>query len=151
MSFEVVTLEPQHAAVVRADVPLDELPSVFDRAFHAVIDVARAQGLAVTGPPFGFYPRMPAATVEVAAGFPLSGPVAPAGEVTPLELPGGRAVSGVHIGPFETLDRTYRELTAWAAAHGLELAEHMWESYLTDPELEPDPGRWRTSITWPLR
>jgi effector-binding domain-containing protein len=150
-SFELITIEPQHAAVVRAEVPLAELPGVFERAFHAVPEAARAQGLAVTGPPFGFYPRMPGETVEVAAGFPVSGPVAPTGEVTALELPGGRAVYGVHVGPFETLEQSYRALIDWAAAQGVELADRMWESYLTDPEAEPDPARWQTAITWPLR
>lgn len=148
--FEVVEIAPQDAAVLRAEVPMPELRGVFDRAFHEVVAAVAAQDLAVTGPPFGFYPRMPAETVAVAAGFPTSGPVAPRGDVTAFTLPGGRAVRGVHVGPFEALEGTYRDLIAWAAAQGLALAGQMWESYLTDPSAEPDPARWETQITWPL-
>ena len=149
--FEVITIEPQDAAVLRAEVPVDQLPSVFDRAFHAVMEAVRTQGLDVTGPPFGFYPRMPATTVEVAAGFPVSGPVTPSGEVSALELPGGRVVRGMHVGPFDKLEDTYRELSEWVGSQGLEMAQQMWESYLTDPSAEPDSAKWQTLITWPLR
>jgi len=148
--FDVVTLEPQPAAVVRGEVPMSEVGTIFDRAFGEVVGVLEAQGLTPTGPPFGFYPRMPGETVEVAAGFPASGTVTPSGDVTPMELPGGRAVRGVHVGSYETLERTYGELLEWARAQGLELAERMWESYLTDPGAEPDSSKWRTEVTWPL-
>jgi effector-binding domain-containing protein len=148
--FEIVEVEPQQAAVIRAEVPMAELPSVFDRGFHAVMAAVAEQGLAVTGPPFGFYPSLPGDTVEVAVGFPVSGPVAPAGEVTGMELPGGRAVQAVHVGPYDTLERTYGELMAWVQGQGLRLATGMWESYLSDPAAEPDPATWRTQITWPL-
>ena len=149
-TFTVTTIEPQAAAVVRAEVPMEELRAVFDRGFAAVMRVARAQGVAIVGPPFGFYPRMPTDTVEVAVGFPVSGAVAPDGDVTPFELPGGRVVAGTHVGSYESLEATYRALTEWAAAEGHALAGRMWESYLTDPAAQPDPATWRTEITWPL-
>jgi len=148
--FTVKAMDPQPAAVLRAEVPMRELRAVFDRGFGEVMRVADAQGLSITGPPFGFYPRMPTDTVEVAVGFPLSGAVAPDGDVGPFELPGGRVVTGVHVGSYETLPGSYRALTEWASAEGHSLAEHMWESYLTDPAAEPNPAAWRTMLTWPL-
>lgn len=149
-TFTVTTIDRQPAAVVRAEVPMEELRTVFDRGFAEVMRVTRAQGVAITGPPFGFYPRMPTDTVAVAVGFPVSAPVTPAGDVTPFELPGGRVVTGLHVGPYERLEASYRELTEWAASHDHALAAHMWESYLTDPRTSPDPATWQTRITWPL-
>jgi effector-binding domain-containing protein len=149
-AFTVETIDRQSAAVVRAEVPMEELRTVFDRGFGEVMRVAEAQGVAITGPPFGFYPRMPTDTVEVAVGFPVSTAVTSDGDVTPFELPGGRAVVGMHVGSYESLEASYRELTEWAAAEGHSLAEHMWESYLTDPRAQPDPASWQTRITWPL-
>jgi effector-binding domain-containing protein len=149
-TFTVTTIERQRAAAVRAEVPIEEIRAEFDRGFGEVVRVAEAQGVAITGPPFGFYPRMPTDTVEVAVGFPVSAPVTPNGDVIPFELPGGRVVTGIHVGPYENLEASYRELTDWAAAQGLSLAGHMWESYLTDPRAEPDPATWQTRITCPL-
>ena len=149
-TFTMQDVAPRTAAVICADVPLEELRSVFDRGFHSVMAVVAKQGLVVTGPPFGFYPRMPDATVEVLVGFPVSGSVKPDGEVIPFELPGGQAVTAIHVGPYERLEETYGELRAWAEERRLQLADQMWESYLSDPSAEPDPETWRTSITWPL-
>jgi effector-binding domain-containing protein len=150
-TFAMKNLEPRRAAVVRADVPTEELPAFFGRAFHQVMQAVQDQGLTVTGPPFGFYPRMPTETIEVAAGFPVSAEVEPDGEVSALGLPGGRAIVGVHVGPYDTLAQTYGELAEWAASQELELSGAMWESYLTDPAAEPDPAKWQTEITWPTR
>jgi effector-binding domain-containing protein len=149
-AFNLHDLAPVTAAVIRAEVPMADLRSVFDRGFHSVMEVVDKQGLSITGPPFGFYPRMPDATVEVVVGFPVSGPVETDGEVGPFELPGGRAVTAVHVGPYERLADTYSELAAWAASEQLQLAGYMWESYLSDPSTQPDPETWQTSISWPL-
>lgn len=148
--FRVETITPQDTAAIRAEVPMPELPSVFDRGVHEVMRAVQAQGLAMVGPPFGFYPRAPAETVEVVVGVPVSAPATPEGDVIPFELPGGRVVEGVHVGPYDALASTYDELVGWAEAKGLNLAGHMWESYLTDPSAEPDSAKWRTLITWPL-
>lgn len=149
-AFTVETIDPQPAAVIRAEVPMAELRDVFDRGFGEVMRVVQAQGVAIAGPPFGFYPRMPTDTIEVVVGFPVAAPVAPEGDVQPFELPGGRVVTGVHVGPYEALETTYGELTAWARAEGHALAERMWEAYLSDPRAQPDPATWQTKITWPI-
>src|SRR5512134_861964 len=117
-TFTVTTVDRQPVAVVRAEVPIAEIRSVFDRGFGDVMRVAQAQGVAITGPPFGFYPRLPTDTVEVAVGFPVAAPVTADGDVTPFELPGGRVVTGIHVGSYESLEASYRELTEWAAAEG---------------------------------
>jgi effector-binding domain-containing protein len=149
-TFTVQSREPQHAAVIRADVPMAGLRSVFDRGFRAVMAAVDRQGLEIVGSPFGFYPRMPGATVEVVVGFPVSGVVSADGEVVPFDLPGGRAVTAIHVGPYERLEETYGELMAWAQSEGLHLAGAMWESYLSDPSAEPDPETWQTAVTWPV-
>lgn len=148
--FEVRELAPQAAAAIRAEVPMAEITSVYDRGFPAVMAAVAAQGVDLAGPPFGYYPRMPDDTVEVVVGFPVLSPVQPDGEVLPFELPGGRAIVAVHVGPYDALQTTYAELAEWAAGQGLTLADHMWESYLSDPRTQPDPATWQTLVTWPV-
>jgi effector-binding domain-containing protein len=149
-TFTVETIGAQPAAAIRAEVPMAELRTVFDRGFPEVMRAVETQGASITGPPFGFYPRMPDDTVAVVVGFPVAGPIAADGDVETFELPGGRVVTGTHVGPYEALDQTYEQLTAWAQAQGHTLAEGMWETYLSDPGAEPDPSTWRTLIVWPL-
>jgi effector-binding domain-containing protein len=149
-TFTIETVDPQPAAVVRAEVPMAELRQVFDRGFPAVLQAVQSQGAAIVGPPFGYYPRMPGETVAVLVGFPVAGPITAQGDVEPFELPGGPAVTGTHVGPYETMTQTYEQLMAWTTDEGLTLAAGMWESYVSDPGAEPDPATWRTLIVWPL-
>ncbi|MCU0269320.1 MAG: GyrI-like domain-containing protein [Acidimicrobiales bacterium] len=147
---EILELDAQHTAVVRAALPVAELPTLFDRAYGAVFAALAAQGVAPVGMPFGFYPSMPGEVVEVEAGVVVACEIEPAGEVVPGWLPGGRVVRAVHVGPFEALQDTYAAVMAWMADHGLEPAVGMWEVYVTDPSVEPDPGRWRTEVYCPV-
>ena len=150
LSPEIVELDPEDAVAVRGEVALAELPAFFESAFHAAVAAAEAAGVEIVGPPFGYYPEMPTDTVVVEAGFPVSAPVTADGVVHPLVLPGGRAVRVMHIGPFGTMEQTYSALMAWMSEQGVRPAAGMWERYLSDPEVEPDPSRWRTMIVWPL-
>jgi len=38
----------------------------------------------------------------------------------------------------------------WAAEQKPEMAEDMWEEYLTGPDSSPEPSTWQTLIVWPL-
>ena len=128
-----------------------DLPPFFARAYGAVAAAAAGQGLEVAGEPFAFCPNTPTEVVEVAARFPVSGAVQPAGDVVPMELPGG---AGSHDGPRRTvrhLHETSAQMREWMAAQGLTPADHMWEVCLTDPSTEPDPASWRTRIFQPVK
>lgn len=150
LEVEVVELEPQLTIAVRGDVLIADLPAFFEQAFTAAAAAAEAAAVEIVGPPFGFYPSMPAETVEVEAGFPVAQLIEDSDDTHHLELPGGRAVVAIHIGPFETMEQTYRDLQSWMSEQGLRPATGMWECYLSDPLTEPDPATWRTKIVWPL-
>lgn len=150
MSPEIVELQPQDAVAVRGEVSFDQLPEFFQRAFPAAACAANESGVDIVGPPFGCYPEPPTETVTVEAGFAVSAPVRRHGDAHTLVLPGGRAVRAMHVGPYDTLARTYDELRGWMAEHGLRPGRVMWECYLSDPVTEPDPATWRTLIVWPV-
>ncbi len=150
LSPEIVELEPQEAIAVRGDVAITDLPAFFARAFHEAAEAANAAGVEIIGPPFAFYPTMPTATVAVEAGFPLSARAEASGNAHPFVLPGGRVVQVVHVGPYDTMEKTYTALQTWMAEHRLEPAVGMWECYLSDPQVERDPATWRTRIVWPI-
>ncbi len=149
LKCEIVELGPQPAAVVHGTVPVQEMPEFFGQAFGSVMAFLGAQGASPVGPPFGFYPSPPGEVIEVYAGFPVAAPLPSAGEVEMMELPGGRAATATHVGPYDTLEQTYHDLLAWMTDQGVKPAPAMWESYLSDPGLEP-PEQWRTNIIWPI-
>ena len=146
----VVTLEPVTAAVVRETVPMSELTDFFDRTFRAVMEVTSAQEVAVAGPPFAAYHGMPAETVDISGGFPTAAPITAAEGVTTMTLPGGRAVQLLHVGSYDTLQRSYEALLTFMDERGLARSPMMWETYLNEPTPDGDPSENRTLITWPV-
>jgi effector-binding domain-containing protein len=143
----------QQVAVIRRTIQMSELGAFYTAVLGAVSAAVQRAGGAVAGPPFGWYHGTPTDTADVAGGFPVSGLAEGAldGEVAVLERPACLAAAALHIGPFETLADTYRELDAWLNDRQLDRAEHSWEEYLSDPETQPDPEDWQTRIVWPLQ
>lgn len=148
---EIVELRSQEAVAVHGEVAVEDVPAFFARAYTVATAAVEAAGVEIVGPPFGFYPAIPTdGVVEVEAGFAVSDHVEATGEVHPLSLPGGRAVRAMHVGSYDTMERTYADLRRWMTEHGLRPATRMWECYLSDPVAEPDPTTWRTLIVWPV-
>ena len=148
--FSLVERSPQPTAVVRATIPISEIPTFIGHAYEAVIHALNSQGMTPVGAPFAYYLAKPTTTVELEAGFPIAAPCAPVGEITPSELPGGTVAVTVHVGPYETMVETYNLLMSWMTAQGLVAGEGMWEIYMSDPSKEPDASKWRTQIFWPV-
>jgi len=147
---EIVELSPSPTAVVRASVVASDLSAFFGRAFSQVAAAVADQGRELVGEPFSFYPGAPTDVVEVAAGFRVTAEVERSGDVVPMELPGGRAVTTVHVGPYDAMDKTYHRMHVWMSTQGLTPAGHMWEVYLSGPDTRPDPSTWRTQVIWPV-
>jgi effector-binding domain-containing protein len=151
MDYEIVDLEPQLTAVVRGVHPIAELPGFFQRAYGELFHMLGRNGIAPIGEPIAFYPSEPSDVVEVEAGVVVDWEVEPDGEVCASTLPGGRVVTALHVGPYETLEQTYRALLADMEAAGLvQRTGGMWEQYLTDPDAEPDQSKWQTRIFLPI-
>jgi effector-binding domain-containing protein len=146
IAYQVVDCPTRPTAVVHARLKSSEVPAFYARALSKVLAAMEAQGTTPGGEPFAFYHGSVDGLVDVEAGFPIVDSFLPSDDVVPGELPGGRTVTAVHLGPYETLGRTYAEMRAWATANGMQPVDAMWEVYLTDPDREPDPTRWRAGV-----
>lgn len=143
---QIVMLEPQPAAVVRARVAVDELPAFLGSAFGEVIRTLTEQGLTPAGPPFGRYTPVEGG-FDVEAGFPATGPVAEAGRIVASELPGGNAAQTMYRGDYSGVGAAYAAVSAWVQEHGYVATGPPWECYLDGPGVvEP-----RTLVYLPCR
>jgi effector-binding domain-containing protein len=137
--------------VVRRTVRMDELSEFFAEAFGRCTEAAHSAHMEIAGAPFAWYHGMPTATIDVAAGMPVEHVTSelPLG-VDAIERPGGPAVVAIHLGPYETLQDSYRVLEEWMAERNLVPRHDMWEEYLTDPGAEPDQDKWQTRMVLPV-
>ncbi len=91
---------------------------------------------------------------SVEVGVPVAEPVEGDGRVLAGAKPAGRYVVAVHHGHPDGIARSHQALVEWAGRQGVPLAKDgdvwggMFESYRTDPEVEPDPDKWETELAY---
>ena len=142
---EMVDLQEQPTAVVRGRVPRDGIAAFVGHAFGAVMAAVAQQGRQVAGAPYARYLRMDDEGWDVEAGFPVRQAVAPAGEVQPSTLPGGRTARTLHVGDYAALGGAYDALKGWVVDNGYVPDGEPWECYLDEPGV-PEP---RTEVFMP--
>jgi effector-binding domain-containing protein len=152
MPYEVTAkdLEPEKLASVRGVLPLAEIGQAMAGAFGRIMAALSAQGMYPAGPPVAVYHSWTDTSVDTEIAFPVSGEFVEHEGVMPSELPGGRALFTVYVGPYDQMHAAYEAIKQYAEENGLELAGIMWERYFTDPHLEPDLSKHVTHIYWPL-
>jgi effector-binding domain-containing protein len=146
-SPEIVELVERPAAVVRIGATLAELPGLIGEAFGLSAQAIAVSGAVIAGHPFARYLSF-GERIEAEAGFPFAGTLVPTDRVEQIILPGGRAVTATHVGPYDEIGPAWERTAAWLGEHHLEGAGPPWEAYRTGPE---EPGPPVTEIVFPIR
>ena len=139
----VETVGRQIAAVIAANVAMDEIPAT-QRVLRARLAAALPSlDVGTTGLPLTVW-RMPAGgRLDLHPGVLVSRDFTATGEVVPAELPAGRAAHMRLVAPFDLLPGAWQKLLTWCAQEKLKLAGLNWEIY---GETSPDPARQETAL-----
>lgn len=128
---------------------------VIDASLPAVLEHLASIGVEPSGPPLVIYRLIDMnGDLQIEIGWPVPAEIPPNDRVGTGTLPAGRYVVGTHVGPYDGLLDANAELQDWGERQGLRWAmrgdrwDARFESYLTDPQTEPDPARWRTDILY---
>lgn len=148
--FDVVEQAQQPTLVVRTRASVDRIPEVLGPAWGSILACAGKAGAAPCGPPFVAYRNMNMQDLDLEIGLPFAQALAGEGDVRSAEIPAGRAVATVHVGPYDQLRAAYEAMEAWMAEHGHEPAGPAYEHYLSDPQETPE-AELRTRILMPVR
>ena len=149
--------ETRYAAVEITCGPA-EFETEVEQALTQVWSVMDDAGILPAGPPFCLVPQIqglddevpPPTPWKLITGFPIEEDVVAEDPILVGVLPGGRALTTVHLGKLESLSTAYLALQVHMEANGLSPAGPPWEEYHTDPAWEPDASKWRTIVRWPL-
>jgi effector-binding domain-containing protein len=147
---EIIQTKAEAAAVIRLTIPRSEMMKQFGPAVGELMATLARQGVAPAGPLFAHHLAMSPDVFDFELGVPVAAPVAPAGRVTPGELPAARVARTVYSGPYEGLPGAWGEFVAWMASNGHHGAEGLWEVYAVGPQVSPNPADWRTELNRPL-
>lgn len=82
-------------------------------------------------------------------------PVAETGEVSDADIvagqtSGGKVVRAIHMGDYNKLDDTHKQLQAYMQFNELEANGQGYEIYVSDPT-ESDTSQWRTDVYYPIK
>lgn len=143
----IENLDAWVSAGVRQTVPMATLSDVFGPTYERVAEAVGAAGATIAGPAYAEYFGMPTDTVDVEIGFGID-KVAEIDGLVVKERPATRAVVATHVGPYDQLEQAYAELMPWLEMEEHELAESMFELYLSGPEEEP--ATTVTKLVFPL-
>jgi effector-binding domain-containing protein len=143
----VVDLPERQTAVVRIDAAVADMPRLFGEAFDLCARAIEAAGAQFAGAPFAWYFGF-GERISADVGFPFTGTVQATDRVSISTLPGGRAVTMTHVGPYDALGTAWERGQSWLSGQGLRVNGAPWECYLTGPE---EPGPPITEIFWPVQ
>jgi effector-binding domain-containing protein len=146
--IEVEQREPQPVLSIRQTVPIAELTQAQGASLYELWRLLSDRSVEPAGPPFVRYHTFGDVETDVETGVPVAGAVDGAGRISRSELPGGRAVTTVHLGGHDRLGDAYNRIQEWLATHG-QPAGAAWEVYeWIDLSREPDPSAWPTPADW---
>ncbi len=75
-----------------------------------------------------------AGSADIEVAFPIEGEGKGSGDIHFYELPGGKMVRIIHMGPYRELPDTYQELFRWLGDNHLTITGPMREVYINDPK-----------------
>jgi effector-binding domain-containing protein len=146
----------QPYVAIRAQATMQTLDSVIPQGIGEVFAWLGKQGIAPAGAPFVRYLVIDmAALLELEVGVPVASALAGDGRIIPGMLPAGRYASLIYTGIDNGIQGNWT-LLKWGNEKGL--AWDTWttekgdgwgaryESFLTNPDEEPDRAKWETEV-----
>jgi effector-binding domain-containing protein len=146
---ELLDRPAQPTLVIRTHASVQSLPQVLGEAYGAVLQTAGQMGLRPSGAPFVAYHNMDMTDLDMEIGFPFEQKPNGKDPVLAGEIPGGKAASCLHVGPYEQVGAAYAALQKWMQENACVPAGVVYEFYLNDPETTP-PAELQTQVVFPL-
>ncbi len=135
--IELLELPDQNVLSMRTITAVENLPAFFGKAYKSIMDYLVSLGENPSGMPFGAYYNMDMSALDIEAGFPVAKALPPKDEIKSTIIPGGKFVSTIHRGPYDTMKPAYDAMTEWVKANGYEPTGIAYEYYLNDPSADP--------------
>ena len=148
-NVEVKRSEPTYTAVIRSRERKEDLSKFVPAACGEVWSYFRSAGLPKPGRNLALYHGVEEISVE--AGAEVREEFSGNDRIYCSRLPGGRAATAVHFGPYSRLGEAHSAIQEWCAQHGHRLSNTSWEIYGHWQESwDTDPSRIRTDVFYLL-
>ena len=93
---------------------VEKLPDFFGTVFSSVMAYMQKLGKVLSDMPFSAYTNLYMSALDVEAGFPVSRALPRKEKINASIIPGGKYISTLHIGNYDSIQPAYDALTEWA-------------------------------------
>jgi effector-binding domain-containing protein len=146
----ITKIAEQKVAFIHVVVPRAEIRSAMDSGTAELVSVFKAQNIAPTGPWFTHHLQRPTETFDFELCFPIDTPVTPSGRVTNGTIAARTVAQTLYHGGYDGLPGAWGEFHQWIDTNGHVPAPDLLETYVVNPNSNPDPANWRTRLERPL-
>jgi effector-binding domain-containing protein len=152
MSIECKLIDQpaQPALAIRTRAPIFRLAKVFGESYAILERYLAEIGEKPADAPFGAYFNMNMFSLDLAIGFPVRKPLPGKDKIQSFEIPGGKAATAMHVGPYGKIAPVYKALDSFLRANRLAKTGVCYEFYLNDPTTTPQ-AQLQTRVVFPLK
>lgn len=143
------TLTAQKTLSIRIITTREEEGGEISKALPAIFMHIQAQGGVPVGAPYTRYLEYSEDKVEIETGFPIAEDFTETDKIKLSTLPATKALSLVHVGPYEAVTSCYEMIGKWLSENKKQAGEPSWEIYLNDPRTTT-PDKFETRIVFPF-
>ena len=147
--FEIKEQAAQPTLFVRGTYAVQDLPKFFGKTFGDIVQYLASLGEQPSGAAFCIYYNMDMRALDIQAGFPVARTIPGKGDIQSGEIPAGKYVSGLNIGPYDKMEPFYDALNQWVKAQGEEVTGVAFEWYFSPPDTPPQDVK--TEVWFPLK
>ncbi|HOY48271.1 MAG TPA: GyrI-like domain-containing protein [Flavobacteriales bacterium] len=120
-------------------------------AFGEIEAAIKNQKLEMAGAPFALYYTDSQTNFDFDMGIPVSKSGKAVGRIKPGKMKPGKTVVAIYQGPYENTWKGSEAVMNYLKEHPkLSIAGPMYESYVSDPGMEPDSTKWITNVVFPV-
>jgi effector-binding domain-containing protein len=146
---EVKEQAAQPALAIRTRSAVEHLPEVLGQAYGQIFTYLGELGEGPAGAPYMGYYNMDMQDLDVEIGVPVNRALPGKEAVQSKQLPGGKVVTCLYIGPYHEMRPAYDAINQYIQEHGLLPTGVVYEIYISDPSQTP-PQELQTLIVFPL-
>ncbi|MEO9802740.1 MAG: SRPBCC family protein [Reichenbachiella sp.] len=152
--ISVTTAEPINYLAIRETFDVTNPETIGPRMgeiYGQLLGYINKNGVMGAGQPMSVYINLNETGWEADVAIPVADP----GEVSDESIsvgqtPGGKVVKAIHMGDYNKLDDTHKQLQAYMQFNELEANGQGYEIYVSDPT-ESDTSQWRTDVYYPIK
>lgn len=149
--ISITLVESQHALAVRANVPMEDISKAMGAGFGEIMQVMEPAGVQMAGAPFAIWYIWDGDTFVFDNCIPITKKIGGTALVKYFKTYAGKVARVEHRGTYESTQYSWEALEKYIAENSLIKNGDPWETYVTDPESEPDPSKWITELYWPIK